>query len=412
MTVVVHSASVVVPVVSPPIPDGAVAIEGERIVAVGPRADIEAAYGPSAYDHPGVLTPGLVNAHTHLQLTSYADMASLGLPFAEWIGQFFARYRATTGDEWLASAREGVRQVLASGTTAVADVDTHGFATVAATEAGLGGLRYQEVVGADDVRWPLVRADIEARLDRPDAGLSPHSLYTLSTATLRAVGALARARGLRLHPHAAESLDECEFVRHGTGAAVAGALRTGLALDLAGRGCGSTPVQRLDELGLLGPDVHVAHGIHVDAADRALLRDRRTAVALCPRSNAILGAGEAPVADYLREGNIVAVGTDSRASNADLDVLGDVRALHALARRQGYEAADLSRRLIEAATVGGAVALGRPDIGRLVPGARADLAVFDVPADGDPYDALVQLGHGTCTMTVLAGIPVFSKENR
>jgi cytosine/adenosine deaminase-related metal-dependent hydrolase len=104
-------------VVSSPIVDGAVAVESGRIVAVGHRRDIESLYGAATYNHAGVLTPGLVNAHTHLQLTSYADMATLGVPFAEWIALFFGRYRVTTGEEWLASARDGVREVLAGGTT-------------------------------------------------------------------------------------------------------------------------------------------------------------------------------------------------------------------------------------------------------------------------------------------------------
>ncbi|MCU1676382.1 MAG: amidohydrolase [Frankiales bacterium] len=410
MTITVHAASVVVPIVSPPIADGAVVVDGERIVAVGRRTDIESSYGAAAHTYDGVLTPGLVNAHTHLELTMHADMAAVDEPFDVWIGMFLRRYRETTPEQWLDSARDGIRRSFAAGTTAVADVVTHGYGAQAAAEFGIAGIRYQEVVGADDVRWPHIRQEIELRLDRADAGLSPHTLYTVSSEALRDVAAMARARGIRLHPHAAETVAESEFVATGTGLLAAHAERMGLLLDLAGFGSGGTPVQRLDALGLLGDDVHLAHGIHVDAADRALLRQRRTAVALCPRSNAILRAGEAPVADYLREGNVVAVGTDSLASNVDLDVLGDVRALHALARKQGYEAGDLSRSLFEAATVGGSVALGRTDIGRLAPGARADLAVFDVPTDGDPYDALVQLGHGSCTTTVLAGATVYRKE--
>ena len=406
MTIDVHAATVVLPIVAAPIRDGAIAVEDGRILDIGERTEIEDLYGAATHLHAGVLTPGLVNAHTHLQLTAYADMARLGVPFAEWVSLFFARYRATTTDEWLASARDGVRQVLASGTTAVADVDTYGFAGVAAREAGLGGIRYQEVVGADNIRWPKLRAELEARLDAPDAGLSPHSLYTNSSETLRTVAELARARGLRLHPHVAETLDECEFVLSGTGPFATGAERTGLLLDLLGGGSGMTPVRRLDELGLLGPDVHIAHGVHVDAADRALLRERGTAVALCPRSNAILHAGEAPVASYLREGNQVAVGTDSSASNFDLDLLGDVRALRALAIAQGYDEPDLDRRLIEAATIGGAAALGMRDIGRIEVGARADFAVFDVPITDDIYASLVATGHGNCVATVLAGTVV------
>ena len=147
-----------------------------------------------------------------------------------------------------------------------------------------------------------------------------------------------------------------------------------------------------------------------DAPDRALLRDRGTAVALCVRSNRILGAGEPPVAAYLDEGNVVAVGTDSLASTPSLDLLDEAVALRDLARRQGYDAADLDRRIVEAATVGGAQAMGLDDIGVLRPGARADLAVFEVPVTASgagrgsaAYTAVLELGAGRCVATVLGG---------
>jgi cytosine/adenosine deaminase-related metal-dependent hydrolase len=176
-----------------------------------------------------------------------------------------------------------------------------------------------------------------------------------------------------------------------------------MEFELIDKGTGVTPTQHLADLGGLADDVHVAHGVHVDAADRRLLRDAGTYVALCVRSNAILKAGEPPVADYLREGNPVAIGTDSLASSPSLDLLEEAAATRAVARRQGYDDADLDRRLVEALTLGGAGAMGLTEAGRLEPGVRADLAVFDVPPDGAPYTALLDHGAGRCSATVLAG---------
>jgi cytosine/adenosine deaminase-related metal-dependent hydrolase len=173
-------------------------------------------------------------------------------------------------------------------------------------------------------------------------------------------------------------------------------------MELLHGGSGRTPTAHLDALGGLGPDVHVAHGIHCDAADRALLRARGTAVALCVRSNALLRAGEPPIAAYLAEGSPISLGTDSLASSPSLDLLEEAAAAAALARRQGYDGSDLARRLVEAATTGGAAAMGRSDIGALRVGARADLAVFDVPPV-DPYAALLSHGAGRCVATVLGG---------
>jgi cytosine/adenosine deaminase-related metal-dependent hydrolase len=233
------------------------------------------------------------------------------------------------------------------------------------------------------------------------AGVSPHTLYTLGTAVFVDCARLARERGLRLHPHLAETAQEAEFVLAGTGPFAAAMSRVGLDLELIGTGSGLTPVRHCDALGGLGADVHVAHGVHVEAADRALLRERGTTVALCTRSNAVLGAGEAPVAAYLSEGSPVALGTDSLASSPDLDLLAEARATRDVARAQGLDGTE--QALVRAATVGGAAAMGLSGPGTLAPGVRADLAVFDVPTDGDPYAALVDHGAGRCTATVVAG---------
>jgi cytosine/adenosine deaminase-related metal-dependent hydrolase len=271
----------------------------------------------------------------------------------------------------------------------------------------MGGVSYVEAAGADDAKWASNdRASVVMSLDTAPrgrrVGLAPHTLYTLSDGVVRDVVALARQRGLRLHVHLAETADEVEFVLSGGGPYAAANRARGLVMDLYD-GSGRTPTQHLDALGGLGPDVHVAHGVHCDAGDRELLRARGTAVALCVRSNALLSGGEPPVAAYLDEGSPFALGTDSLASAPSLDLLEEACAVRALARRQGYDAPDLPRRLVEAATVGGARALGLASAGGLVADARADLAVFDVPVDADPYAALLDHGAGRCVATVLAG---------
>lgn len=390
-------ASVVLPITGPPIPDGEVAVRDGVIVAVGRDLDPVDA---EVHEHDGVLLPGLVNAHTHLVYgPSFADLATSGLPFDEWIAELLPRRRAMSTDQLVADARASAERAIAAGTTAVADVVSHVDTIPVLAATGLGGVAYYELAGADAATWAARREAWGSELDaHPGAGVSPHTLYTLGDSVVRDLSVLARSQHRRLHPHLAETASESEFVLTGTGPYLAFGERFGLTMELAGTGSRRTPVAHLDALGGLGPDVHVAHGVHADAADRELLRRRRTAVALCTRSNATLGAGRAPVAAYRAEGNPVAVGTDSLASAPDLDVLAELRALERLARDQGSDPTGLSRWLVVVATVGGARAMGLT-AGTLRPGARADLVV--VQGEGaDPYDQVV---HGRAVATYLRG---------
>ncbi|THV27557.1 amidohydrolase family protein [Glycomyces paridis] len=404
-----YTAPVVVPIAGEPIREGAVGVDDGRIAYVGPAADAPEADGTTAFD--GVLTPGLVNAHTHLCYTSFADMYGNEKEFFEWIQEFARRNPATADEIWKSSVQAGIDESIAHGVTAVADIVTPqaGFEPLFASD--LAGVAYWEACFIDDAAWEARRnawrevvTDSRAVNNSDIAvGISPHTLYTLGTGVGKSLAELARTLDIRIHPHLAETTHEDMFVRRGSGPFAFMNRRAGLALELADGGAGHSPATQMDKVGWLGADSHVAHGVHLDKTDRELLRSKNSAVALCARSNARLEAGEPPVAALRAEGNTVAVGTDSRASSPDLDVAAEWPVLRKLALAQGDGGEGLNEWLVRAATEGGAKALGRNDIGVLKIGARADLAVFDVPTKGDPYTALVNGAAGNCTATVLKG---------
>lgn len=439
--VTVHRASVVLPVDGPGIADGAVAVRGDRIVVVGGFDDVMDVHPDGevvAWD--GVMTPGLVNAHTHLQYTGFAELGhTIHASFLTWSDAFIGHYDrwrqgalrlhgAATGEpstvhvagheivvgDWHAAARAGAELGLASGTTAFADVVTDFEVRDVLAELGLAGVAYLELLGLDEPRWQAAEAELRAAIEAArrspafEIGVSPHTPYSVDEPVLRASAALARELRLRLHVHLAEVDGEQEFYRTATGPLAERLARivpdTWYLLAQGGTGLGAG--EFADRCDLLGPDSHVAHGVHLDADDRRLLRERATVVALCPRSNEVVGTGVPPVAALLEEGNEIAVGTDSLSSSPSLDVLEDVARLHELAREQGYRRDDLAERLLRAASLGGATAMGMGHhIGALRVDARADLAIFDVTTE--PTEAVRQLvtaGAGRCIGVVAAGV--------
>ncbi|HVB27045.1 MAG TPA: amidohydrolase family protein, partial [Mycobacteriales bacterium] len=213
---VLHAADVVLPIAEAPLPDGGVLVAAGHIVAVGPRASLEPR-ARSVRRWPGVLLPGLVNAHAHLQYTGFADLATSGLPFFPWIRALTARRREYDAAAWLGDARRGMDLAMRSGTTCVADVVSDLGALGAWDASDLTGIAYLEVVGADTTRWTgggrarLLDALAAAPTGVP-VGVSPHALYTLGTAVLTDCVRIAREHGARLHTHLAETAAESEYV--------------------------------------------------------------------------------------------------------------------------------------------------------------------------------------------------------
>jgi cytosine/adenosine deaminase-related metal-dependent hydrolase len=425
--VVVYSAGVVVPMTAPPILRGAVAVSDGVILHVGERrwviAALEQQDTPYTERHwPGALLPGLVNAHSHLQ---YSGMAEVGQAmyrgFDDWAVAFGASYERE--HDWRADAIAGAEVLLRHGVTSVADIVTDLEAADVLNATGLHGIAYWEVMNWETAAWnDHGRDQIVAELERipatPGAGLSPHAPYSLDTVPLLDMPDIVRQHGQRLHLHLGESAFEGERVPTTDGEEHRAWHFLGVQSFRALRslGFGTSATDFVDQLGVLGPDCHVAHGVYMTAADRALLRARGTSVALCPRSNRVIGLDPPPVAAYLRENSAIAIGTDSLSSTPSLDLMADVAALYEIAREQGYTKPDLHSRLLSAATLGGAHAMGL-DVGpkrsgHLAVGTVADLAFFDVGARRveDTLAELVEAGTGRVVATALDGMLRWSDD--
>jgi len=400
------SADWVVPVEGPPIEDGAVAIADDgTIAAVGAARDL----GPCERHQGCVIVPGFVNAHSHLEYAVYAGFGD-GLPFVPWIGLHVRRKAALDLDEMRAIATVGAFECLRSGITTVGDCSFSGVSAEAAAAAGLRAIVFVEVFGSDATaleRFHETEARIAPALShRVRIGVSPHAPYTCTPEVYAACAAL----GLPRQTHLAESPAERPYLVHGRGD------WTPLAEFLV-RPPGETGVRLLARNGLLGPGLSVAHCVHVDEEEIALLAEHTVGVAHCPRSNGYLGCGVAPLAELVAAGVAVSIATDSPASTPSFDLFEELRAAIVGARaRAGRPDALSAAAALELATLGGARVLGLDDrVGSLVPGKQADLAVVSLA--GSPFDpvedpvAAVVLGGSPdrVTATLVAGEQRYAK---
>jgi cytosine/adenosine deaminase-related metal-dependent hydrolase len=368
------SADWVLPVAGPPIQDGAVAIEGGRIAAVGSAAEL----GAGTHYEEAAIVPGFVNAHSHLEYAVYAGFGD-GLSFGPWIILHTERKARLDWDATLAIARLGAGQSLASGITTTGDASFSGAAARACAEVGLRAIVYLEVFGrgteqiAD--RYEANRERIADVIgDEISLGISPHAPYTCSAELYAACLEL----DLPLTTHLAESEAEQEWLASGTGA------WEPLA-ELLPAPPGETGIRHLARHGLLDRRMTAAHCVLADGEEVELLARYDVAVVHCPRSNAMLGCGIAPLAELRAAGLRIGLGTDSPASAPSFDMFDEMRATVMGARARERRSDVLSAAdALALATLGSAQALGLEDeIGSLAPGKRADLAVVSLA--GSPY---------------------------
>jgi cytosine/adenosine deaminase-related metal-dependent hydrolase len=366
-------AGMVYPVTAPPIEDGAVLVGPDgRIMAVGPNARVPSPGDAERVEfREGILTPGLINLHTHLELTHLAGKND-ETDFVKWIRRVRELMEATSRDEFLAAAERGIRDCWGRGVTCFAETGASGATMEALVRLGGRGIVYQEVFGPDPVQVSESMTELEQRVLRlrrlatsmRRVGVSPHAPYTVSESLYRRVAHFVRQEELPLAVHLAESQEESELVRYGAGPFAEALRARGIVVEP--RHC--SPVQFLREVGVLRPGTLAIHCVQIDDADVQTLKTTRCAVAHCPRSNRAHGHGVAPLTKLLDAGVPVGIGTDSVVSVGDLDLWAETRT--------AWRGADESLRLL---TLDGARALGwERVIGSLEVGKTGDLAVFAV----------------------------------
>ena len=401
----IYRAEWLLPITAPPVKGGAVAVEGERIVAAGTLDDVRIAC-PDADEVDfgrAVVMPGFVNVHSHLEYTSFRGMFD-DQQFGDWIISLIDVKASLTPDEYLWSARLGALEALASGVTTIADTTYTGETLIAVAEAGLRGVAYLEVFGIDDKHLDETIADLDERLTKAQAlagprleiGIAPHAPYTVSSRLFQTLATFARERHMKVASHVAESREEVAYIRSGSGK-FAHDYREKMGWErMLIQPYGVSPIKYLQQWGVFDENFLAVHCVHASIDDIRILKAKRVAVAHCPKSNAKTGCGIAPLPDLLRQGVRVGFGTDSPAASNIMDMFDEMRTALFLHRGVERDVRVLNaEQCIRIATLGGAEALGLDDrVGSLEPGKQADLIAVDVsgsrfvPID-DPYSALV-----------------------
>jgi len=401
---------------------GAVLAEEGAIAALHGEARIRAAEIASAgkplerLDATGLwLLPGFVQTHIHLCQTLLRNGPD-DLPLLSWLSAHVFPGEAAHDEETMEiSARLGLAELIAGGTTSLLDMASvrHTDAVFRAAAASGARVTSGNALMDDPASTPPhLRTTTREGLDetarlaarwhgasggRLRVAYSPRFVLSCTEGTLRGAADRARADGLLLHTHAAESVDEARLVHERTG---------------------RSNVRYLHDAGLSGPGVVLVHVIHTDGEDRALLAARGTSVAHCPSSNLKLSSGVCPVADYRSRGIRVTLGADGAPCNDRLDALGEMRLAAQISRIAPGGRPLSAYEVVRMATADGAAALGLPDVGTLEPGKRADFVLLDPEAGfagptawrDDPYGPIVwAFDRSHVTATYVDGVPLYRR---
>ena len=382
------------------IADGAVAVDRGAIVAVGSATEVAKSWTArrSLDARGGIVIPGLVNAHSHAPMVLFRGIAD-DLRLMDWLQKFIfpAEKRNVTAPFVTAGTRLASLEMIRSGTTTFADMYYfEDQVAEAAKEAGLRVVAGETIIGfpaPDNATTKEALAYCERFLARwkghplVTAAVAPHSPYLTSPEDIQSARALADRYGAPLLIHLSESPDEQRQVRERYG---------------------KTPTEHLRDLGFLRKGIAAAHGVWLTAPDRAILKQADVGVAHCPQSNMKIASGTAPVAEMLKEGLRLGLGTDGAASNNDLDMFEEMLTAALLSKHATGDPTNApAAAVLEMATLGGARALGMEDrIGSLEPGKRADVVVVGLRHPRltpiyDPVSHLVYAAKGADVQQVV-----------
>jgi cytosine/adenosine deaminase-related metal-dependent hydrolase len=385
-------AAWVIPVNAPPVPDGAILLEGGRIVAVDEYShlvkQLPAGTGIVDYGDTAIL-PALVNAHTHLELTALGGRIPLPQPgFPAWLRHLLPLRAALTEEQSLRGVLEGQRQLRDNGVAVYGDVSNRFHLEPPAGNGIPRGHTFLETLGFDVASLDSALDGLEWRGFRESGGLPPavslaaHACYSTSADLIQAAKGWDRKHGVPFAIHVAEHLEEMQFIQDGTG--FCRDLLENLGRWVPGwRAPGVSPVAYLDRLGVLDDRTLLVHVVHLTESDWQVVAQRRCSVCFCPRSNASLQVGRPAIETAVRLGVPAALGTDSLASNRDLNLFAEAALV--LDHHPGVR----PEAVLHMATLGGAQALlEHADFGSIEAGKRAALLAVLLPAHTHSEDLI------------------------
>ena len=387
----------------PPIPSGVVDVEEGRVVWSGPASEASDPGDATVHRVDGILMPGMVNIHCHTPMVLLRG-AGEGLPVDRWLHEvMWPREARLTPEDVRIGMQAGAVELLANGITTSVEMYFHGDAVAGgAADAGLRCLVTAPVIeDAQLDRFGTWEAQLDEMVatrerwasdDLIEVGLGPHAAYSLSEECLRRIAAIAADTGMLVHVHVAEQEWEDGAVR--------------------GRSGMSAPAY-LESLGILEGRALAAHAVWLPDDDIEILARNGTSVAHCPCSNSKHGSGVARILDMVEAGVRVGLGTDGPASHHRLDLFEEMRTAIRLARLKAGDAAALpARQALHMATSGAADCIDRPDLGRLAPGAWADMVAIRgsepalnpvIPGEDDPISRVVWSGSPGAVRSVWVG---------
>lgn len=394
-----YRAAWVCPIDRPPIKDGLIETENGRITGI--RESGAGSRSGSPFPVPGfrdlgnvAVMPGLINAHTHLELSWLRGRVPPASRFTDWVKTLVGIRRGTERlmtPEIIAPIHDAIAELRASGTVAVGDISNSLASVGPMRQADLDGVIFHELLGFQERDGALIESTREARTVASAAGarvsLAPHAPYSTSRELFSAIRAAVDENACPIMSvHLGESREEVEFIEKGSGP-WRGMLETiGVWRD-DWQIPGCDPVTYLDRHGVIDARTLVVHGVQF--GDRALARLAEIGATLvtCPRSNHWVGVGYPPIERFYQSGVKVAVGTDSLASVENLNVFSELKTMRWLAPNVP------ASKILESATLIGARAIGLGDeLGSLAPGKRAQMIAIDLPALVDDIEEFLLSG--------------------
>ncbi|MFN7927623.1 MAG: amidohydrolase family protein [Blastocatellia bacterium] len=425
----IFTARWLLPISAPPLVNGAVAVQADQILAVGslPKLRRQFPDAPVRDFGAAALLPGFVNVHSHLELTAFRGR--LEEPhFQRWIAELVQlKNERLTSDDLLTSARLGCIEAIRAGVTTLGDTAEATATLTALMESGLRGVVFQECFGprveqSDESVQAIARKlnELHERIfdagvqDRVRLGVSPHAPYTVSDRLFAQVAELSFEMALDIAIHTAESQDEVNFLRDGTGAFAESLRRRGIEFTVPG----CSTIQYFQRLGVLDAAPLLIHCVTINDEDIALIKAAGARVAHCPKSNAKFGHGIAPLPQLLQEGIDVGLGTDSVASNNICDLLEEARFCALLHRAHNRDPLLFDpTTMLRLLTLDGARALSLDHrIGSLEVGKQADLIAINLRAGHnsphyDPAAALLfSCSARDVVFTMVAGQVLYEAE--